>query len=98
SETQGDVVAIGHRVVVTTEVVGVGKAGGIGIQVDGIQPQADGLGAFVEAGLRPVAVDVMGPGQTGLELDAIDHIAVLPDRANPVTPGGTGGKAVIGAV
>src|SRR3990167_8415629 len=95
TEAECNEIAVDRRVVLATEEVGVSQASGVGVLVFGIQSKTDGLVAFVEHAVRAVAVHVMRPGHTGLEVDTGDGTVVVPDRLCAVTPGSAGDETVV---
>ncbi|MNM88702.1 hypothetical protein D3C81_1009250 [compost metagenome] len=45
-----------------------------------------------------MAIDIVGPAQARLEVDAGEHPRILPDSLQPVAPGIAGGEAVVLAI
>src|SRR3990167_1068325 len=95
TEAECNEIAVDRRVVVATEEVGVGQAGVIGVLVVGIQPQADGLAAFVEQAIGAVAIHIMRPGHARLEVDASEHARVFENGASAIAPGGGSYETVV---
>src|SRR3989344_4452474 len=88
-------VAINTSVVFTTEEVGVGQAGVVGILIVSIQTKTYSLITFIENTIRTIAINIVGPGNTWTQVNTCNRIGIIPDSARTIAPRSTGDETII---